>query len=38
MFGRRGFLQAIFSKGKEKRSVGWQRTATWPPQTFFETR
>jgi len=39
MFGRRGFLQAIFSEGKERRIIGWQRTGTWPPpQSFFETR
>ena len=31
MFGRRGFLQAIFSGGKERRIAGWQRTGTWPP-------
>jgi hypothetical protein len=39
MFGRRGFLQAVFGAGKERRIAGWKRTATWlPPQSFFEIR
>ena len=31
MLVRRGFLEAVFGTGKEKRITGFQRTATWPP-------